>query len=84
MVTTPTVVALEMALPEMVPNRPEASTEILAAPPRRWPMVAMAMSVTNSPPPVLNSTWPMKMKITTTVVATLSGMPISALVSKAR
>ncbi len=56
MVTTPVVVTLEMALPEIEPNNAEATTATLAEPPRRRPMVAEAISVKNSPPPVLNST----------------------------
>jgi hypothetical protein len=37
MVTTPTASALAAAMPEMLPNRLEATTAILAAPPRKRP-----------------------------------------------
>ena len=45
---TPTEATLLTALPEIIPNRLDATTAILAAPPRRLPISADAMSVNHS------------------------------------
>ena len=84
MVMTPVVATLETALPEIEPNIADATTEIFAAPPRLRPIVAIARSVKNSPPPVLNRSWPRKMNRITMVTETLSAAPSSALGSKPR
>ena len=81
---TPVVATLDTALPEIEPNSAEATTEIFAAPPRWRPMAAIARSVKNSPPPVLNKSWPRKMNSSTIVTETLSADPSSALGSKPR
>ena len=52
-VMMPVVTTLEIAVPETVPNSADATTDILAAPPRLLPTVAMARSVKNCPPPAL-------------------------------
>ncbi|MEJ2435592.1 MAG: hypothetical protein P8Y53_21500 [Pseudolabrys sp.] len=74
----------EVALPEIEPNSAEATTETLAAPPRRRPIVAMARSVKNVPPLVLSRSCPRKMKITTTCTPMVNGVPNTAVGSKAR
>ena len=51
MVRTPVDATLETALPEMEPNKPEATTAILAEPPRVPPMAADDISVMNVDPP---------------------------------
>ena len=51
MVTTPVATMLDTTTPEIVPKSVEARIEILAAPPRRRPSAASAMSLKNSPPP---------------------------------
>jgi len=58
MVITPVVTTFDTALPEIEPNRPEATTAILACPPRKRPTIAMAICVKNSEPPDFSSTWP--------------------------
>ena len=81
---TPVVATLEMALPEMEPNRAEAITDTLAEPPRRRPIPAVARSMKNSPQPELTSKRPKKINKMTMTAATLIGVPSAALVSKAR
>jgi len=44
MVTMPTAMTLLTAAPEIRPNRPEPTTAILAAPPRKLPMPDIARS----------------------------------------
>ncbi len=44
MVTMPTAITLLTAAPEIMPNRAEPTTAILAAPPRKLPMADMARS----------------------------------------
>ena len=75
MVTTPVATTLATALPEMEPNRQEATTAILAAPPRKRPINAIEMSVKKIMPPEYCSTAPNSTKAMTMVVATFSGRP---------
>ena len=75
MVTTPTVATLATALPEIMPNRLLATIATFAEPPRNRPMIAIAKSVRNCPPPVRKSTWPKAMKANTMVEMTKVGMP---------
>ena len=49
------VTTFDTALPEIDPKRAEPTTEILALPPRERPVVAMARSVKNAPPPAANN-----------------------------
>ena len=58
MVTMPTASTFDTALPEIIPNSAEPTTAILAEPPRKRPMAAIAMSEKKSAPPVRASTWP--------------------------
>ncbi len=51
MVTTPTASALAAAMPEMLPKRLDATTEILAAPPRKRPIRPSAKSLKKPEPP---------------------------------
>jgi len=51
-VRMPVVATLATLLPDMVPNRLEATTDIFAAPPRCRPKIAMAKSVKNFPAPM--------------------------------
>jgi hypothetical protein len=55
MVMTPVVATFEIALPEIDPNIADDITEIFAAPPRRRPIPAMAISMKISPHPVITS-----------------------------
>ena len=64
---TPVDATLDTALPEIEPNMADATTAILAEPPRVRPMRAAASWVNHSEPPVRISNWPMKMYITTTM-----------------
>ncbi len=79
MVITPVEATLDTALPEMVPNRPDATTAILAAPPRVRPIMAIEMSVMNWPPPVFTSRLPRNTNATTTEMAIFMGAPNKAL-----
>ena len=67
MVMTPVDATLDTALPEIEPNMADATTAILAEPPRVRPMRVAASWVNHSEPPARISNWPMKMYITTTM-----------------
>ena len=75
MVMTPTVATLLTALPEIMPNRLDATTAILAAPPRRRPINAEAMSVNHSEAPDLSRSWPKNTNMMTMVQMIVIGMP---------
>ena len=75
MVNTPTEATLLTALPEMVPNSAEPTTQILAGPARFRPIIATAMSLKNSPPPERISRSPSQMNMMTMVEPTTSGVP---------
>ena len=72
---TPVVATLLTALPEIMPNRLEPTTAILAAPPRRRPVSAEAMSVNHSEAPDFSSSWPKNMNMMTMVQMIVIGMP---------
>ena len=78
---TPVDATLDTALPEIDPNKPEATTAILADPPRERPIREAAKSVKNSEPPDRNKTCPKNINTTTTVNIIIKGVPRSALVS---
>ncbi len=63
------------ALPEIMPNRHEAVTAILAEPPRKRPIKVSAISVKNAEPPEANSRLPKNTKAITMVAATITGRP---------
>ncbi len=84
MVTDPVITTFDTAVPEMDPNRLEATTAILAGPPRKRPMAAMAKSVSTVAPPLWNRTLPKSTKARTTVAATTNGKPSMPLVSRYR
>ena len=84
MVTMPTASTFDTALPEIIPNSPEPTTAILAEPPRKRPIAAMAMSEKKSAPPVRASTWPRMVNGMTTSTATCSTAPIMLLTSRPR
>src|ERR1044072_1273160 len=52
MVAMPTASTFDPALPEIMPNNPEPTTAILAAPPRNRHIADMARSEKNSAPPL--------------------------------
>ena len=72
---TPTEATLLTALPEIMPNRLDATTAILAAPPRRLPISADAMSVNHSDAPDLSSNWPKNTNMMTMVQMIVIGRP---------
>ena len=78
MVITPVEATLETAEPEIEPNSPEATTAILAEPPRDRPMRAAARSVNHSDAPVWSRSWPIQMNSTTVSTMILSGRPSKA------
>ena len=82
MVTTPVVTTFDTALPEIVPNSAEPTTEILALPPRDRPVAAIARSVKKAPPPAAKRSWPKKTNSRTMMVPTASGVEKTALGSK--
>jgi len=51
MVIGPSTMTLATALPEMVPNRLELTTDTLPGPPAVWPVIASAKSMNNLPMP---------------------------------
>jgi len=57
-VTLPPVSTLATDEPEMIPFRPEESTEALAGPPRRCPISANATRVIQLPAPAWSSIAP--------------------------
>ena len=75
MVTAPVVAALAEGEPEMVPKNADASTAVLAAPPRVQPAMAMASSLNHSPTPAFCSRWANMRNTMTMVEATPSGTP---------
>ncbi len=81
---TPVDATFETALPEMVPNKADATIAIFELPPRSPPIVATARSEKKSPPPALDSTTPNRIKGRTTVAPMLRGSPTMAVVSQAR
>ena len=56
---------LATALPEMVPNRLELTTDTLPGPPAVWPVSAMAKSMNSWPVPVRSMKLPNRTKIST-------------------
>ena len=80
----PSATTFATALPEIVPKRAEETTEILAGPPRYFPMATMAKSVKKEDPPVWESASPKIMKETTIVAIVLSGIPSIAVESQVR
>ena len=81
MVTIPTASTFDTALPEIIPNKAEPTTAILAAPPRKPPIADMARSEKNSAPPVRASTWPRIVNGITISTATPRIAPIMPLTS---
>ena len=84
MVTMPTASTLETALPEIMPNKAEPTTAILAAPPRKLPIADIEISAKKSAPPVRASTWPRMVKGITTITATCRIEPMAPLISRPR
>ena len=84
MVTTPTASALAAAMPEMLPKRLDATTEILAAPPRYRPISPSAKSLKKPEPPERARSWPISTKATTMVQAISRTRPSRPLLSKLR
>ena len=80
-VMTPVDATFDTALPEIEPNKPDATTAIFAEPPREWPMRAAAKSVKYSDPPDRSRTCPKKINTTTTVNIMIRGVPSNAFVS---
>ena len=80
----PTASTLLTALPEIMPNRAEPTTAILAAPPRKLPIADIEISAKKSAPPVRASTWPRIVNGITTMTATCSMEPIAPLISRPR
>ena len=83
-VTIPSATTFATALPEIVPKRAEETTEILAGPPRYFPMATMAKSVKKDAPPVRESASPNIMKETTMVAMIFNGIPRIAVESQVR
>ena len=81
---TPVAATLATALPEIEPKSADPTTAILAGPPRKRPMVSMAMSVKKREPPLVLRSWPKSRKAMTMVEATASGTPRMPLTSSAR
>ena len=75
MVTAPVVAALADGEPEMVPKNAEASTAVLAAPPRVQPVRARASSLNHSPTPAFCNRWAKIRNTMTMVEATPRGTP---------
>ena len=80
----PTASTFDTALPEIMPNSAEPTTAILAEPPRKRPIAAMATSEKKSAPPVRASTCPMMVNGITISTATARMAPIMLLVSRPR
>ncbi len=72
---TPVEATLATADPEIEPKKPEATTAILAEPPRDRPIIAAATSVNHSDAPVCRSNCPIQMKRTTVKTIILRGRP---------
>ena len=84
MVNTPEPTTLAVELPVRVPSKLLPTTAILAEPPRKRPIAAMAMSEKKSAPPVRASTWPRMVNGITISTATPRMAPIMLLVSSPR
>ncbi len=84
MVTTPTASALAAAIPEIDPNKLDATTAIFAAPPRKRPINPSAKSLKKPEPPERASSWPISTKAMTMVAAISSTRPSKPLLSKLR
>jgi hypothetical protein len=61
----PSTMTLATALPEMVPNRLEETTETLPGPPAVWPVMERAKSMKSWPVPVRSMKLPNSTKIMT-------------------
>ena len=71
----PAVSTLEMIEPDIMPRRPEAKMQTLAAPPRKVPHIAKAMLMKNLPAPVIISAVPNTRKPITVSAKAWIGMP---------
>ena len=61
----PSTMTLATALPEIVPNRLELTTDTLPGPPAVWPVRLMAKSMNSCPVPVRSMKLPNSTKIST-------------------
>ena len=71
----PAVSTLEMIEPDIMPSRPEAKMQTLAAPPRKVPHSAKARLMKNFPAPVIISAVPNTRKPITVSAKAWIGMP---------
>jgi hypothetical protein len=74
-VITPVVTVLAMALPLIMPNRPELTTLTLAGPPAKRPAAMVARLTNSCPSPVSWAMMPNSTKWKTKVATTPTGMP---------
>ena len=74
-VIVPAVSTLEMIEPDIMPSRPEAKMQTLAAPPRKVPQAANEMLMKNFPAPVIISAVPNTRKPITVSAKAWIGMP---------
>ncbi len=71
----PSTMTLATALPEIVPNRLELTTDTLPGPPAVCPVSAMAKSMNNCPTPVRSMKLPNTTKMITNDADTASACP---------
>ncbi len=74
-VITPVVTVLAMALPLIMPKRPELTTLTLAGPPAKRPAAMVARLTKSCPSPVSWAMMPKSTKWKTKVATTPTGMP---------
>jgi len=83
-VNDPVVTVLATELPEIMPKNVLETTAAFAGPPRAHPVRAKAMSVKNSPAPVLRSSVPYRMNSRMKLAETPIGTPKIPSVDSAR